>query len=125
MHHSQHHRGAGVGAFLAGAATALAVGGYFLYGPNGKENRKKMERWTMKARAEILEKMGDIQDITEDQYYKIVDTVLSRYGTMKAVGKEKAALAAESFKAHWEEMRVRARQAAEEAREELEDEVER
>lgn len=126
-HYDRHHTGSGgvIAAFLAGVATAVAVGGYLLYGPHGKENRERVERWMLTAKAEILDKMDKAGDVTEDQYHKIVDEVTGRYAGMKDIGRDRAARAAEGFKRRWEEMRAAARRARDEAQQELEDEERR
>jgi hypothetical protein len=108
-------------AFLAGVAATVAIGGYLLYGPKGRQHRKQVEQWVARAKAEILEKMDRAEEVTEEQYHKIVDAVMKRYGTMKEIGKEKAGEAAESFKRRWEEMREASRHAKERARRDVEE----
>jgi len=105
--------------FLAGAATATAIGGYFLYGPQGRENREKVSRWMSRAKREILTKMETLEDLTEEKYYTIVDEITERYANMKHIGKEKAAEAAASFKESWEDMRDMVAEAREEAEREV------
>lgn len=125
MHHHK-NSGNSLFAFIAGAATALALGGYFLYGPHGRENRKKLDRWVLRAKIDILDKMESVEDLTEEQYRNIVDEVTNRYASLKHVGQEKAARAGESFKRRWNEMRDAARRARGEAEVELaQEELER
>ena len=119
MHHGTHHGGGNIGAFLLGALAATAIGGYFLYGPHGAEHRKTVGKWVKSAKAEILKRMDQIQDVTEEQYGKIVDEVTDRYSAMAEVGQEKASQASAYFKRQWDKMRDAARRAKEEAEEEL------
>lgn len=114
-------------AFLAGAATTAAVGGYLLYGPHGARNRKKMEAWMDSAKAEILERMEQIGEVTEQQYHTIVDEVADQYADMRTIGTAKAKQFSQEFKRRYKEMREATRRAAEEAKQELEieDEIER
>jgi hypothetical protein len=97
----------------------LAVGGYFLYGPKGREHRKALEKWVTQAKAEILKRMEQVQDITEEQYHKIVDEVTDKYSKVAEIGTEKASMAGSYFKRQWNKMREAARRAKEEAQEEL------
>jgi len=120
MHHNRHSQPSlHLASFLAGAAATALVGGYYLYGRNGAQHRKQVERWLLEAKADILERMQKTQDVTEDQYRRIVDEVLSRYQSAKGVTEERAAEAASSFKHKWEDMREAAKRASEEARKEL------
>ncbi len=121
-HEPSHHS---IFAFIAGVTTATLVGGYFLFGPKGREHRRNVDRWIKRARFEILDRIEAIEDITEQQYHTIVDDVTYRYGQLKGVGQEKIEQAREYFRARWHEMRVAATQAREEARRELEEEKQR
>jgi hypothetical protein len=121
MHHGhRNHDTSPVLAFLAGAATAVALGGYYLYGKDGPRHRKKVEHWILKAKAEILDRMRQTQDLTEEKYHRIVDEVTGRYASARDVGHERAGRAAESFKRRWQKMREASARAADEARAELE-----
>ncbi len=114
-------------AFLAGAATTAAVGGYLLYGPHGARNRKKLDAWMNNAKAEILERMEQIGEVTEQQYHTIVDEVADRYADMRTIGAAKAKQFSREFKRRYQEMREAARRAADEAEQELtiDEEIER
>lgn len=54
---------------------ALAAGAYFFLGPDGKKHQKKMKGWMVKMKGEVLEKLEDMQDVTEPIYREVVDTV--------------------------------------------------
>ena len=69
-----------------GAAAALAgFAGYYLFGPKGKENRKKVRGWTLKAKGEVLEKLEKLEEVTEEKYHDIVDVVMAKYKKLKSV----------------------------------------
>lgn len=123
-HHHSHHQKNNTGsvllAFVAGAAAASLVGGYLFFGPEGRRNRRKAERWVEHARSDIIEKMRDARDITEDAYYEIVDQVLEKYFRMNRIRKEKLTDATDYFKERWEEMKEAAEVARREAELELE-----
>jgi hypothetical protein len=94
-----------VGAFAAGAAIATAAVGYFLYGPNGAENRKKVESWTVKAKGEVLSKLEAAKEVSEEKYHQIVDMVTDRYAKMKDVGEEKATKLNRELKQYWSKIK--------------------
>ena len=106
-------------AFLAGVFITLAAGGYYLFGPQGERHRREVDRWLKRARYEIIQRMERIENITEEQYRKIVDEVAEKYATMKGYGQEKAALLRDTFRRKWTEMKEAARQAREEAEAEV------
>ncbi|MEK7079888.1 MAG: hypothetical protein AAB883_00555 [Patescibacteria group bacterium] len=119
MHDRHSQSPSPLGAFIAGAATALLLGGYYLYGPNGKRHQKDTERLILRAKADILDGMRASQDMTEEQYKKLVDTVVSSYESVMEGGAEKASVVADSFKDKWESMREAAKKASDEAKKEL------
>lgn len=109
-------------AFAVGAFLALAIGGYIFFGPEGANNRRKFDRWLRRARYEILTRMEQIEDVTEEQYQKIVDEVLYRRNQLRTIGKEALDRAREQFRGRYLEMKDAVRRAAEEAHTELEEE---
>ena len=42
---------------LAGLAVAGLAGAYFLYGKNGAKNRKTIKAWSLRAKADVIEKL--------------------------------------------------------------------
>jgi hypothetical protein len=89
--------GHGLAATLIGAAAA----GYYLYGPKGAENRKKVKAWTLKAKAEVLEKFEKCKEVTDESYIDAVDKVTARYAKMKTVGESEADKLNRELKRHW------------------------
>jgi len=92
----------GVLGLIGGLAAATAVGAYFVH--NSKDAKKKFKNvkgWAMKAKGEVLDRLEDMKDVTEDKYKTTVDSVLSKYGKLKKVeGPEIEKLATE-LKSHW------------------------
>lgn len=106
-------------AFLAGAATAVIAGGYFLYGPQGRRHRWQTERFIEDTKSRILERMEGARDLSQDAYNRIVDEVVSDTDLAKRLGRAKAMRLAQKFKTRWQEMRAKAQQAADQAELEL------
>lgn len=106
-------------AFLAGAATMAAAGAYYLYGPKGDQHRKQMDQGARRLKRELVARMNEIEDITQEKYEDIVDEVLSRYELTRRITKDKAARISDSLKARWEEMKDAAERARMDAELEL------
>lgn len=98
-------------AFLAGAATALAAGAYFLYGPDGKRHRRQVENGMDRLKRELVSRMNEVSDITQEKYEDVVDELLKNYGLAKRLGKDRAARLSTTLKKRWEEMKSAAERA--------------
>jgi hypothetical protein len=68
---------AGALGLATGAATVVA--GYYFFGKNGKEHRKQAGNWTKNAKMEMLEKIKQMKDVSQDAYNEALDEVLSKY----------------------------------------------
>ncbi len=88
--------GAGIG-----LAAVAALGTYFLYGKKGAENRKKITGWTLKMKGEVLEKVEDLKEISEEAYYAIVDEVAIRYARLDRVSASELKHLTEELKGAW------------------------
>jgi len=106
-------------AFLAGAATAAAVGGYYLYGPNGKRNRQRVEDYVESTKDQILQKMEDAGDWSRETYDRAVDEVTHDTMLVRRLGSAKARQLGLRFKRKWQESRDEAENAAGQAELEL------
>ncbi len=94
------------GAFIAGVAMAAVAGGYYLFGSkNANKNRQKIESWTLKAKAEVLEKLEKGKQLGQDEYERIVDGVADKYAKAKDVGSKKAEDLRIELKRHWEDIK--------------------
>ena len=82
--------GFGKGFLVAGLAAAGVAAGYFLYGPEGKKNRKKVKAWAVKAKGEVLEEIEKMKEVSEEGYTAAVDKVANKYGKLKKVGETEA-----------------------------------
>jgi ribosomal protein S13 len=73
--------GISTGAMVAIGASvaALAAGGYYFFGPEGKQHRGKLKGWMIRMKGEIVEKMENAKDLTQAAYDKIVDGVAAKY----------------------------------------------
>jgi uncharacterized protein YpuA (DUF1002 family) len=91
---------------LAGLAVAGLAAGYFLYGKDGAKNRKAIKTWTLKAKADVLEKLEKAKEISEDKFHAVVDEVSAKYGSkMKDVSTDDIAAFAKDLKKHWKDIK--------------------
>ena len=89
---------------IGAGVAALATASYYLFGPDGEENREKMKGWMIKMKGEIVDKIEDVKELTEPIYHGIVDSVVATYATTTKVGKEELAAYAEKLKGQWKEI---------------------
>lgn len=96
-----------VGAGLAvGALAAAAAGTYFLYGSkNAKKNRAHVRSWAYKAKSEVLENLHALQEVSETEYKKLIDSVLSNYQNVDDITVQEVAQVAKDLKDQWKHIR--------------------
>lgn len=92
--------GAGVG-----VAVVAALGAYFLYGKNGARNRGKISGWMLRLKGEVLEKVENIKELNEQEYYRVVDEISGRYANMEKVGTEEVKHLASELKGAWNQLK--------------------
>ncbi len=85
----------GMGSKMAIGASVVGLAGaaYLLFGPEGKKHQKDMKSWMLKMKAEALEKMEDLKELSAPVYENLVSELESKYKAMKNV--DSAALAKE------------------------------
>lgn len=94
----------GIGVGITAAAIA-AAGTYFLYGSkNAAKNRKAVKSWTLKAKAEVLEKIENAKDMTQEEYDQLIDTVSMAYQGVKSASKADLSLFKSEMKDHWKQI---------------------
>ena len=90
-----------IGVGLTAAAVA-AAGAYFLYGSkNAAKNRKTVKSWALKAKAEVLEKMEEAKDMTEEEYHEVINAVAGTYEGLKNATKGDIKDFKAEMKEHW------------------------
>lgn len=94
----------GIGVGLTTAAVA-AAGAYFLYGSkDAPENRKKVKSGILRAKAEILEALENAQEITEEEFHDLVNTVVDSYSKVQSLSKKDLADFKKEMLANWEDL---------------------
>jgi vacuolar-type H+-ATPase subunit H len=90
---------------IGAGLVATAAAGYFLFGPKGKDNRKKVEGWTLKAKGEILEKIEKLDEVSEEKYHQIVEQVVGKYEKAKSRTKKEVAEFEKEAKKYWKNIK--------------------
>jgi hypothetical protein len=91
-------------AAIAGAAVAAVVGAVYFYGKEGKSRRTELKSWMVKAKADVMAKIEKTKELGEEDYQKIVDTVLTKYKKLKDVKNNEIDELANDLKAGWKEI---------------------
>ncbi len=91
---------------LAGLAVAGIAAGYFLYGKDGAKNRKAIKTWTLRAKADVIEKLEKAKEVGQDTFESVVDEISSKYGAkMKDISSEDVMTFAKDLKKHWKDIK--------------------
>ena len=97
--------GIGIGLGIA-ALAAAAAGAYYLYGSDkSAKNRKHVKSWMLKMKAEVMDEVENLKEVTEDAYTKIVDKVSEKYAAVKNVDPEELKALGARMKSHWNEIK--------------------
>ena len=91
----------GLGAGLAAAAVAAALGSYLFTGPQAVKTKKILRSWMLKAKGEILARLENMGDIGQATYDNAVDMVAKKYSQMAGVSKEEVDEMAKELKKQW------------------------
>jgi uncharacterized membrane protein YfbV (UPF0208 family) len=84
------------------ALAAAAAGVYFLYGSkDATKNRKKITSWSLKMKAEVLEKIEKLKDIDDKVYNEIVETVSAKYLALKNTDNADVEAIKKELSSHW------------------------
>lgn len=92
----------GVSGIVLGAGlVAVAAAGYMLFGPEGKQNRKKVKGWTLRAKGEILEALEKLTHVSEDSYHALVAKVMKKYSAGKTSTEAEVKKMEKELRAYW------------------------
>lgn len=95
----------GIGLSLA-ALAAAAAGAYYLYGSDkAATNRKQVKSWMLKMKAEVMDEVENIKDLSQEAYDKAIDKVSEKYAVLKNIDKDELKALAQRMKFHWKEIK--------------------
>jgi hypothetical protein len=105
----------GLGAGLA----ALATASYYFWGPDGRRNQRKMKGWMIKMKGEIIERIENAKELTEDVYNDIIDKVSTVYEGASGTGSAEVKAFAQKLKDQWEDIVESVKEEKEDAKKQL------
>lgn len=90
-----------------GVATlaAAAAGAYFLYGKDGAKNRKKIRSWSLKMKADVMDQIEKLKDVTEESYSMVIDQVAEKYSKVKNIDLSELDALKADLKKHWKNIK--------------------
>jgi len=96
------HKGLKTGLELVGLAAAAAAGAYYFFGsPKAKTHRKQVKAWSLKAKAEVMEKLEDLKEVSKPTYDKAVKEVTAKYKKIKKIAPKEIAALERELKSYW------------------------
>lgn len=91
----------GLGAGLAAAAVAGALGSYLLTGSRAAKTKRVLKGWMLKAKGELLEQLEKAGDVGEEMYNDAVDKMAAKYSKMSGVTQKEVDEMAAELKKQW------------------------
>jgi len=88
--------GAGIG-----LAALAAAGTYFLYGKRGAKNRETITGWALQLKGQVLEKMEKLKNVNQEEYNKLIEESVERFGRVKNVSAAELKLVTADLKSAW------------------------
>ena len=102
----KHSHGLGIGVGIAALAATVA-GAYYLYGSDkSAKNRKQVKSWMLKMKADVMDEVENVKDLSRETYDKTVDTVSKKYAQIKTVDTDELKALTERMKSHWKEIQA-------------------
>jgi hypothetical protein len=94
-----------IGTGVAAGVAAAAAGMYLLYGSkHAAKNRRLVKAWSLKARAEVLERLENLSEINEKVYRQVVEEVSARYKKLKHLSSKEVGEFGAELKKHWKDI---------------------
>ncbi len=90
---------------IGAGVAALSAAAYLLFGPEGKKHRKDLKSWMVKMKADVMEKMEEAKELSEDTYHGIIDVVEAKYRSMKDVSQDALKEEVAELKKNWKNMK--------------------
>ena len=94
------------------ALAATAAGAYFLYGSaKGPARRKALKSWTVKMKGEVMEKVEDMKELSEEAYHSAIDAISEKYSQIKDIDQAELQAVVKRLKGHWKDIKKEAEKA--------------
>ena len=98
------HKGKTIAGLAALAATAAGV--YFFYGSkNAGKNRRTVKSWMFRMKGEVLDRLENLKDVSEEMYYDTIDEVKTKYAKLSTISKADLDDMTDELKSHWKDIK--------------------
>jgi len=101
-------------AVIGASVAALAATTYFFFGPKGKIHQRHAKAWAIKMKGEVIGRLENAKDVTEDKYHDIIDSVAKGYVKNSKIAKSEVDLLVKDLKQHWKTISKSAKSAGRE-----------
>ena len=103
MANDSNKSGSGAIAVSVAALAAAAAGAFYFYGSSAApKHRRKMKSWILRAQSEVMERMENMQKITQQAYDRTVDEVMETYKKIQSIPTDEIVEMAKEMKGHWD-----------------------
>lgn len=92
----------GMRLFVIGASLAGLAAAYYFLSPKGKRHLENTKSWVIKMKGDVVEKLEQAREISEDVYNRIIDSVATKYEKNLKSNPEEIRAVAQDLKAHWD-----------------------
>jgi gas vesicle protein len=102
------------GKMMAGAAAgaaAIGAGAYYLFGPNGKANQKKVKALATKIKNEVKKEVKKAKEVSTPIYNKAVDVISENYAKQYKLHEKDIKFLADKIKSEWKDISGKAKKA--------------
>lgn len=89
---------------IGAGIAALGAASYYFFGPKGKAHRDQLKGWMLKMKAEIVEKLEESKEVTEEAYMKIIDVVSAKYAKLGKIDGQELSSYVAKLKKGWKEI---------------------
>ncbi len=87
------------------AALAAAAGAYYFYGSKeAKKHRGQMKAWTVKAKADVMEQMEKMKELSQQGYEEAVSQVMDKYKKLQSASPKELDHLTKELKSHWKDI---------------------
>lgn len=88
------------------ALAAAVAGAVFLYGTEaGKKKRKEIKSWALRVQADVIDKMQNMKEWSEDAYNNVIDNVAEKYKSVKGIETAELAAIIADLRRHWKNIK--------------------
>lgn len=88
--------GLGLGALVAGVAAS-----YYFAGTEGKKRKKNLEKWSEKAKAEMLEKLKQMGEVSKQAYEQAAKQIVQKYKDSQTISPTELSKFGKELMNHW------------------------